>query len=424
MLLSRTAAAPIIPSLRLALLRWPVGARRTRVLLGLAVALAVLVACAGYLIIAVLIAHRGERFVNRMFLFWGWSRFVHSVAPPALIYDPPALYHFEMTLPGAHPKDLPFAYPPPLLLLIWPLGWLRPVPALLAWYGVGLAAFIAATWQRRAGVRIALLALIAPSTLVALYYAQNSFLVAALLIGGWRLLPRRPVLAGVLFGLMAFKPQFGLLLPIVLISARQWTAIVAAAVTVAAMTGASVAAFGLACWTRLPVALAGLSAVVAAHPRLDHLAPTVTAGMRLLDAGTGLTQITQILAALTAAALMWRAARGGVTPLVGAALMAAVFLATPYAFLYDLPLLSYAALAVVRDRHDAFSSAEVLVLLAAIALPVAMLFNPLGLPWGTITAAAMLGLILRRIRTAPRSAPRHPAGSPPLPAPAAALASS
>ncbi len=420
--LSRTSPAPILPSLGLALPRWPVGARRTRVLLGLAIALTVLVACAGYLTIAMLIAHHGEHFVNRMFLFWGWSRFVHSVSPPALIYDPAALYHFELTLPGAHPKDLPFAYPPPLLLLIWPLGWLRPVPAWLAWYGVGLGAFVAATWQRRGGVWVALLALIAPSTLVALYYAQNSFLVAALLVGGWRLLPRRPILAGVLFGLMAFKPQFGLLLPIVLVSARQWKAIAAAAVTVAAMAGASVAAFGSASWTRLPVALSGLSAVVAAHPRLDHLAPTVTAAMRLLGAGAGLTYVAQILAALAAAAMVWRAARDGVTPLAGAALMAAVFLATPYAFLYDLPLLSYAVLTVVRDRHDAFSSAEVLVLLAAIALPVAMLFNPLGLPWGTITTAALFALILRRIRTAPRSALPHPAGSTSPPAPAAARA--
>lgn len=405
-----------------ALPRWPLRARRTRVVLGIAAVLAILCSCAGYLIIVSLVATHGERFVNRMFLFWGWSRFLHSISPPALIYHPRALYHFELALPGAHPKDLPFAYPPILMLLIWPLGLLRPVAALLAWYAVGLGAYLSAIWQRRGTVGVALFGVLAPSTVVALYYAQNSLVVAALLIGGWRLLPRRPVLAGVLFGMMAFKPQFGLLLPIALISAGQWRAVIAASGTVMAATAASIAAFGLACWVALPRALAGLSDVVARHPLLNHLAPTVTAGMRLLGAGPVLTDIAQAVAALVAAVAVWRAARSGVTPLAGAALMVATLLATPYAFLYDLPILSYAVLVVAQDRRDGFSSFELLLLLAGIALPVAMLFNPLGLPWGGMIAAATLALILRRIRTAPRSALPHPAGSTSPPAPAAAPA--
>ena len=415
-------AIDILTSIRLAPPRWPLRARRTRVLLGLATALAVLCSCAGYLIIVSLMVANGERFVNRMFLFWGWSRFVHSISPPALIYDPRSLYHFELTLPGSHPKDLPFAYPPILLLLIWPLGLLRPVIALLAWYAVGLGAYLCAIWQRRGTIGAAMFAVIAPSTLMALYYAQNSLVLAALLIGGWRLLPRRPILAGVLFGLMAFKPQFGLLLPIALMSARQWRAMIAAAVTMIAAIGASIVAFGMACWIDLPRALIGLSGVVARHPLLNHLAPTITAGMRLLGAGPVLTQVAQAIAALAAAVAVWQAARSGVTPLAGAALMAAAFLATPYAFLYDLPILSYAVLVVVQDRSDGFGSGEVMLLLAAIALPVAMLFNPFNLPWGAMIPAAILALILRRIRTAPRSALPHPAGSTSPPAPAAAPA--
>ena len=36
------------------------------------------------------------------------------------------------------------------------------------------------------------------------------------------LLDARPVLAGVLFGLLAYKPQFGLLIPLVLIATGRW----------------------------------------------------------------------------------------------------------------------------------------------------------------------------------------------------------
>jgi len=393
-------AAPFARATRGWLPVWHTRERKTLVLFGAMVALCFLFAIVQYRLLVGQLASQGPRWVNHMFLFWGWSRFIHQVSPAALIYDSHALYRFELGLPGAHPRDLPFAYPPILLLFIWPLALVGPVVAFLAWCGVSLTAYAGASWQQRHGWGVAVLGLIAPATLVALGHAQTSLIVAALMIGGCRSVKRRPLLAGVLFGLMAFKPQFGVLLPVALISAREWRVIASAGVTGIVSGLASVVAFGTAGWVHLPAALAGLSAVVAQRADWYHLAPTVTAGMHMLGAGPGATDVAQATAALAAAVGVWFASRRGLTPLASAALMVGAFFATPYAFFYDLPVIIYAVLVVVRERHesgDGFDIAELSVLIAAVLLPELMVFQPLGAPWGMLVLGALFAVILRRI---------------------------
>ena len=77
-----------------------------------------------------------------------------------------------------------------------------------------------------------LLALAFPAVYVNLAHGQNGFLSAALLGGSLLILDQRPKLAGVLIGLLAYKPQFGVLIPLVLIATGRWTVIAAAAATV------------------------------------------------------------------------------------------------------------------------------------------------------------------------------------------------
>ncbi|MFX8624471.1 glycosyltransferase family 87 protein, partial [Acinetobacter baumannii] len=66
---------------------------------------------------------------------------------------------------------------------------------------------------------------------------QNGCLTAALIGGTLYLMPKRPWLAGVCLGLLTYKPQYGLIFPLVLIAAGQWKTFASAA-----LTGASVAA--------------------------------------------------------------------------------------------------------------------------------------------------------------------------------------
>ena len=77
---------------------------------------------------------------------------------------------------------------------------------------------------------------------------QNGFLTAALIGGTLYLIPIRPVLAGICLGLLTYKPQYGLLFPIVLIAAAHWRVFVSAGVTAIAMVFVSWLAFGTESW--------------------------------------------------------------------------------------------------------------------------------------------------------------------------------
>jgi len=91
-------------------------------------------------------------------------------------------------------------------------------------------------------------ALAFPPVFVNISHSHNGFLTAALLGTALVVLERRPWLAGMLFGLLIYKPQFGVLIPLVLIATGRWRAFAGAALTVAALTLATLIAFGAEVW--------------------------------------------------------------------------------------------------------------------------------------------------------------------------------
>jgi Glycosyltransferase family 87 len=95
-----------------------------------------------------------------------------------------------------------------------------------------------------------LLSLATPAVLVNTFSGQNGAWTAALFGGGLCLLERRPVLAGVLFGLLAYKPQIAILIPIALLAGRQWRALAAASATVITQLAATVLIFGFETWVQ------------------------------------------------------------------------------------------------------------------------------------------------------------------------------
>jgi hypothetical protein len=49
--------------------------------------------------------------------------------------------------------------------------------------------------------------LLCPAASINLFAGQNAFMTGALLVGGCRLLERRPFLGGAVLGLLGYKPQ-------------------------------------------------------------------------------------------------------------------------------------------------------------------------------------------------------------------------
>ena len=93
-----------------------------------------------------------------------------------------------------------------------------------------------------------LLALAFPAVFVNLGHGHNGFLTAALIGFALLWLDRRPIVAGILFGLLAYKPQFGLMVPLVLLATGRWRTLFAAGATVLALTLAVTLVFGVETW--------------------------------------------------------------------------------------------------------------------------------------------------------------------------------
>jgi hypothetical protein len=169
---------------------------------------------------------------------------------PALAYDQTFHYLAEeaLTRPGIH--YVPFLYPPVYLLLFAPLTLLPPLAAVVVFEATTLTIylFVVRRILNEGGSAWLIPALAFPATFWTIGYGQNAFLVAALLGGGTLLVDRRPLMAGLLFGTLCFKPHFALLVPIALIAGGRWSATVAAVFTVIVLVGVSFALFGWETW--------------------------------------------------------------------------------------------------------------------------------------------------------------------------------
>ncbi|HEX4079671.1 MAG TPA: glycosyltransferase family 87 protein [Rhizomicrobium sp.] len=147
-------------------------------------------------------------------------------------------------LAGSFPNYLYWNYPPLFFAVTALLAAMPYLASFLGWvistcsaYAVTIGA-ISRRWEGVLG------ACASPVILLTAFGGQNGFLSAALLGGFLLFLPTRPVVSGVLLGLLTYKPQLGILIPIALIAGGQWRALSSAAVTAALAAGLAALAFG------------------------------------------------------------------------------------------------------------------------------------------------------------------------------------
>lgn len=351
------------------------------------------------------------------YAFWSFGRFLETM-PAARIYDFKLLESFQHALlPGFH-SFYPCAYPPTLLLFLKPLGMLGYLPAYLVWTVLGLGGFILAVGATAERSLLPWLAVLAPTTVLTIIFGQNGLITAALLIGALRIMERRPLLAGVLLGLLSCKPQLFVLLPLVLLAGRRWRTLFATGGTVLALVAASLVAFGLPAWLAWIKALPRFSRTIEAEwSSLGWKMPTVSAALRSAGASQTVLSIAQlaIAGAVTVILLaLFHRGRKEAAPssLDSAALQVGVFLTTPYAFVYDMPMVSAAAVMLAAARMapgQAWRPGERILAITGFCLPMFIfsgVFN--GIPLGPLILIPLFALLVRAAwteRTTPRTAP-------------------
>ena len=321
------------------------------------------------------------------FALWSYGQVILG-HPAAELYDTGRLQDLQVAL-GMDPAiHAPFPYPPVFMLLVWPLGLLPLRPAFHLWTALTLAAFVmaAAPWRQRlpATVLPVALLLLSPITTASVVAGQSGLLSGALLIGGLRLAERRPWLAGALLGLLTYKPQLGVLVPVALMAAGAWRAAAAAGLMAAALAAVTCAVFGPQVWTDWLASLPGYAGRFEGSVGLLQLQPTVTAGLELAGVPHGLANLVQAASACAMVALVWIACRRGLHGPAIAVVVGGTFLATPHAFFYDMPMLTAAVLllgqARWRDRTLRAPGAAFLVLTLFSPLVMVESELPLCLP--------------------------------------------
>jgi hypothetical protein len=251
-----------------------------------------------------------------------------------------------------------WSYPPSILLIGVPLA-LLPIGAAYAVWSIGtVAVYHFALRPFRLPTAAHLFVLLSPAIWLNQVFGQNGALTAALLLGGLYLAPRRPVLAGVLFGLLTIKPHLGILVPFCLLASRNWRAILSAAATTGLMIVATGAFFGFDVWVLFWTVTRRIMTIImeAPYPKAYHThAATVFVAMRSLGAGLPLAYAAQIvttLLAIAGAVYLWRPSsaldhrsRVCITGVLA-------ILATPYGYSHDTaPLYLAIAWFLLRERQ-------------------------------------------------------------------------
>jgi alpha-1,2-mannosyltransferase len=299
-----------------------------------------------------------------------------------------------------------WSYPPHLILLIWPFGLLPYLPAYIAWCVIGIALYLLACSRKIPRDQLVFLA-VAPGIAICVFFGQNGFYTAALLIGGLVCLDRRPLLAGVFFGILTIKPQIGLLLPVVLLLQRRWLTIAAAFATAAAMVVATAMLFGWNIWIEFWQKVVPQQQWLTVHDKGMMLAvvSSVYYGGRLLHLPQSVAWTLQaVSSALAVAAVVWTYWRPRDPALSMALLVTATFIFSPYILNYDMVVFGF-VVALLRPRTDN-SKNDHWLLIALWSLPATMMLAALlFIPLAPIVLIAFAARLIWRLQGNPREVP-------------------
>lgn len=324
---------------------------------------------------------------------------------PAAAYDGQRLYaeHQEL-LEDEAPPFWPFLYPPAFLFVAIGLAAFPYLAGWLAWMGATLGAYLWAMQKVAPGKYAALLAMALPAVYSNFIHGQNGFLIAALFGAGLHsLFAGRSIFAGIALGLIAIKPQYGLLIPIALAAGGFWRAFAAAAAVVVLQVAIPAAVFGADIWTAFfEIVRAARREIVEAGAIGFEKIQSVFAATRFIGAPVEVAYGLQAAVFAAAAYFTTRLWRGGASPDVkGAGLVIAAVLATPYVVDYDLVILAPAMAMLAREGlKGGFLPFEKVVLLITAFAPV--LARPVGaathLSIGLLAMIALYAMALRRAR--------------------------
>ena len=318
-------------------------------------------------------AHLDLKGIGDWFGIWSVPVIARS-SGAASLYDASGLHAAQVALGLAADRYFPFPYPPTFLAVFWPLGYLSIGVALVGFMAASFALYLVASIDRWRTVHVVAFN---PGVGINLIAGQSGFLSGGLMLGATRLLTTHPVVAGALFGLLTYKPQLGIMVPVALLAARQWKCIASATATAVLMIVVAYWCFGAEAWMAWWRSLGDYVSQSDASTHIRTVSPTVLAMLENMGISHGVATGFQAAAAVASTAAVWMSWRRfdprNLQPAV-LALCAATFLATPHALFYDLIMLSGALILYVTNCGTSLRLWEAALILMGIALPATSAF--------------------------------------------------
>jgi hypothetical protein len=317
------------------------------------------------------------------------------------VYDPVAHSRAQDALVGTgHSLFSIWPYPPTYFLILAPLALLPYVAAYFVFQSVTLLGCAIVVYYVTSRPPAIAMVLASPFTAWNFLAGQSGMLTASLVGAALLLLERRPVLAGMFIGCLSYKPQFGILFPVALISGKHWRTFVSAAATSALLVGASVVAFGAAPWAAFPQGLAAQAGVnlIPDSPSQWAYLQTVYGLVRYMNGGAvvaGVAQAATTCAVIVIVWLVWRSRAAYAAK--AAALSAGVLIATPYALGYDLAAIAIPVAFLAGDQvRTGWLRGEQTTLLVLFVAGLSILPAAGRSPIGAVIMLTLFGLIMRR----------------------------
>lgn len=330
---------------------WPPGLEL--VAFSICVALAVYLA-ASYAFGQWLLGPDGERIVSDFVGFWSAGRLVLD-GQSAAVYDPVAHKAASVAALGhGFAGAYPFNYPPPYLLVAALFASLPYTLSYIVWVALTALLYMSAVSRLIGYPGSILLAAAFPPLLANAIVGQNGCLTAALFGGALLAIERRPVLAGVLLGLLTYKPHFGILIPLALICGRQWCVLTAATLSAIALVLISWLALGTSAWDGFFRAIVAANYDTLSSGSADWGKQQTVFGLaRVLGASAGSAYVLQGVAIAGMACWVGLAWSGRQPFAMKAAILSVgAVIAAPYSYMYDTVLLAVPAALLLRDGRD------------------------------------------------------------------------
>lgn len=299
---------------------------------------------------------------------------------------------------GQATKDYyPFPYPPFHLSVAATLALLPYIPALLMWTATTFVAYLWTAGRILGTPRGALWMAAPPAVLANVIVGQNGFYSATLLGLGLLKLEQRPWVAGIFLGLLAYKPQLAVLVPVALAAGGYWRAFVSAGATAVALVVLSLAIHGPETWLAFIAQVGAVGKLVSQQGIDVGKLQSLFGILRQLGVAPQFAMAAQVVLALgltAGIALLWR--RPVPFALKAAALGGAALMVSPYLFVYDLSVLMVAQAFLLRFAIEkGVEEADLWGLVAANVAICAVAFT--GQPIGLLGCLVVLGLVWRRV---------------------------